>query len=122
MSELRSLRVRTRVLPDPAPAIISSGPSVVSTAWRCCGFKSSKSRLIYYKYEPLTNCARGLRNKRNPPQGVGHPAFRSILSISRGDINNDNVVGSAIDLTLMVDYIFRGGPPPFPSPLIGDCK
>ena len=49
-------------------------------------------------------------------------AFRAILSISRGDINNDNVIGSAIDLVLMVDFIFRGGPPPFPSPLIGDCN
>src|SRR5215471_5254815 len=30
--------VMTRVLPLPAPARISTGPSVVSTASRCCGF------------------------------------------------------------------------------------
>ncbi len=35
-------RVRTRVLPEPAPAITSSGPSVVSTASRCAGFRSSR--------------------------------------------------------------------------------
>ena len=35
--------VMTRVLPDPAPARISSGPSVVSTAARCSGFRLSIS-------------------------------------------------------------------------------
>ena len=35
--------VNVRVLPEPAPAWISSGPSVVSTARRCSGFKPSKS-------------------------------------------------------------------------------
>ena len=35
-------RVRTRVLPEPAPAITSSGPSVVSTASRWAGFRSSR--------------------------------------------------------------------------------
>jgi hypothetical protein len=32
----------TRVLPVPAPAKIKTGPSVVSTAWRCAGFKVAK--------------------------------------------------------------------------------
>src|SRR5579884_2713452 len=32
--------VRTRVLPEPAPAITSTGPSVVSTASRCAGLRS----------------------------------------------------------------------------------
>lgn len=49
-------------------------------------------------------------------------AFRSILSISRGDLNNDNAIGNNLDLTFMVDRIFRGGPDPFPSPLMGDCN
>src|SRR5205085_11265476 len=35
--------VITRVLPLPAPARISTGPSVVSTASRCCGFSSSRN-------------------------------------------------------------------------------
>ena len=30
--------VMTRVLPEPAPARMSTGPSVASTAVRCCGF------------------------------------------------------------------------------------
>ena len=38
--------VRTRVFPEPAPAIISSGPSVHLTAASCSGFKSSKIPLI----------------------------------------------------------------------------
>ena len=33
--------VSTRVLPEPAPATISSGPSVCSTASRCGGFRPS---------------------------------------------------------------------------------
>src|SRR6266404_3697918 len=43
--------VMTRVFPLPAPARISTGPSVVSTASRCCGFNSS----IYDKREWLQN-------------------------------------------------------------------
>src|SRR5208337_718667 len=35
--------VMTRVFPLPAPARMSTGPSVVSTASRCCGFNSSKN-------------------------------------------------------------------------------
>ena len=34
--------VSTRVLPEPAPAITSSGPSVVSTACRWAGFRSAR--------------------------------------------------------------------------------
>src|SRR5579885_2842301 len=33
----------TRVFPLPAPARISTGPSVVSTASRCCGFSSERN-------------------------------------------------------------------------------
>src|ERR1700686_1065022 len=35
--------VMTRVFPLPAPARISTGPSTVSTASRCCGFSSSRN-------------------------------------------------------------------------------
>ena len=35
--------VSTRVLPEPAPASTSSGPSVVSTASRCAGLSESIS-------------------------------------------------------------------------------
>src|SRR5919206_2387504 len=34
--------VSTRVLPEPAPATTSSGPSVVTTASRCAGFRSAR--------------------------------------------------------------------------------
>jgi len=34
--------VSTRVLPEPAPAITSSGPSVVMTASRWAGFRSAR--------------------------------------------------------------------------------
>jgi hypothetical protein len=34
--------VSTRVFPDPAPAITSSGPSVVRTASRWAGFRSAR--------------------------------------------------------------------------------
>src|SRR3954453_14574673 len=36
--------VSTRVLPEPAPASTSSGPSPCSTAWRCGGFRSVSRR------------------------------------------------------------------------------
>jgi subtilisin family serine protease len=49
-------------------------------------------------------------------------AFRAILSISRGDLNNDGTIGNILDLTFLVDRIYRGGPYPFPSPLMGDCN
>ena len=35
-------QVSTLVLPEPAPARISSGPSVCCTASRCCGFNFSR--------------------------------------------------------------------------------
>jgi len=42
------------------------------------------------------------------------------LSISRGDANNDGSI-NINDPTYLVDYIFHGGPEPFPSLLLGDC-
>jgi len=49
-------------------------------------------------------------------------AFRAILSISRGDLNNDGAIGNILDQTFLVNRIFRGGPYPFPSPLMDDCN
>ena len=34
--------VSTRVLPVPAPASTSTGPSVASTAWRCSGLRPAR--------------------------------------------------------------------------------
>ncbi len=66
----------------------------------------------YYllRYSAVTDLDWGTITPPNNQYGYGRvDAFRSILSISRGDINNDNVIGSAIDLTLMVDYILEAG-------------
>jgi subtilisin family serine protease len=49
-------------------------------------------------------------------------AFRAILSISRGDANNDGFNGNILDLNYMTADIFQGGPDPFPSPKLGDCN
>src|SRR3954465_2722881 len=40
LSKCAMRRVSTRVFPEPAPAITSTGPSVVSTASRCAGLRS----------------------------------------------------------------------------------
>jgi hypothetical protein len=46
-------------------------------------------------------------------------AFRAILSIARGDVNNDAVIDTA-DVNYLNAYL-QGGPEPFPSPLLADC-
>ncbi|MEW5995478.1 MAG: hypothetical protein AB1744_13935, partial [Candidatus Zixiibacteriota bacterium] len=51
-------------------------------------------------------------------------AFRAILSISRGNIDNYIGPGGDIDVgdvTFLVAYLFQGGSEPFPDPLLGDC-
>ena len=49
-------------------------------------------------------------------------AFRAILSLVRGDANNDASFNVS-DLTYMVDWLMRGvGPEPFPSTLLGDAN
>src|SRR5207302_8207462 len=69
--------VMTRVFPLPAPARISTGPSVVSTASRCCGFNSSrndKRKLLRNKSVPKFYIAsverramKGLVERRSSP-------------------------------------------------------
>lgn len=46
-------------------------------------------------------------------------AFRAILSISRGDADNDGSINVG-DITYLQDYLFFSGPETFPSPLLGD--
>jgi hypothetical protein len=56
----------------------------------------------------------------NPRFGYGRvDAFRAVLSISHGDVNNDGVINS-IDLSSLVNYLTGGGFTPFPSVLLGD--
>jgi hypothetical protein len=48
-------------------------------------------------------------------------AFRAILSIARGNIDNDPGKNIDIaDLTALIDYLYNTFVPPFPSPLLGD--
>src|SRR3954466_2361782 len=74
--------VRTRVLPEPAPAITSSGPSVVSTASRWVGFKSvryvSGRTTAISRGEPSADAAelrlepRFRRSERSRVRGLEH--------------------------------------------------
>src|ERR1022692_2902153 len=50
----------TRVLPLPAPARINTGPSVVSTASRCCGFSWSRKDNAEVAPESLLQFYRGI--------------------------------------------------------------
>ncbi|MBU0984838.1 MAG: S8 family serine peptidase [candidate division Zixibacteria bacterium] len=47
-------------------------------------------------------------------------AFRALLSISRGDADNNDVIDVG-DLTTIIDYLFNTFEPPFPDPLLADC-
>ncbi len=51
-------------------------------------------------------------------------AFRAILSISHGNVDNIIGIGGPIDvadITYLVKYLYRNGPEPFPSVLLADC-
>src|ERR1700736_2126290 len=69
----------TRVLPLPAPARISTGPSVVSTASRCCGLSWSRKdnagvapELVFRFYRVL----------RRPGAGAGQELFRGSCGLA----------------------------------------
>lgn len=46
-------------------------------------------------------------------------AYRALLSVSHGDLNNDGFVTS-LDLYWMIDYLFAGGPPPVLEECVAD--
>jgi subtilisin family serine protease len=46
-------------------------------------------------------------------------AFRALLSISRGEVNNDHSI-SVSDVTYLIKYLMQGGPPPLPVSAMGD--
>ncbi|MDD3732238.1 MAG: S8 family serine peptidase [candidate division Zixibacteria bacterium] len=48
-------------------------------------------------------------------------AFRAILSISHGDVTNDDQIDMS-DITALIDYLYLGGERPFPSVLMADCN
>ncbi len=74
------------------------------------------------RYSAVTKLASDTIMPPDEQYGYGRvDAFRAILSISRGDLNNDGAIGKVLDLNFLVNRIFRNGPYPFPSPLMGDC-
>jgi len=48
-------------------------------------------------------------------------AFRAILSIARGDANNNGTITIG-DISCLQYYKFMGGPAPFPDSLLGDVN
>src|SRR5262249_10575829 len=56
-----------RVLPVPAPARISTGPSVVSAARRCSGFSSSR-RVNIFSARSVVECTRNVSRRSGVAQ------------------------------------------------------
>ncbi len=48
-------------------------------------------------------------------------AMRALMAIGRGDINKDGGI-TLVDVTLLINYLFKGGPPPSPDRGIGDAN
>src|SRR4051795_3205806 len=74
-SRCATRKVRTRVLPEPAPATTSSGPSVVSTASRWAGLRSARyvsgwatgTRPAYpHLPRALPSCEDGVEGRADP--------------------------------------------------------
>src|SRR4051794_3463078 len=63
-------RVSTRVLPEPAPAITSTAPSVVSTASRCAGLRSCRyvSGVVAATVRGYLGCCRMRAGRGRGPQ------------------------------------------------------
>ena len=47
--------------------------------------------------------------------------FRGMLAVSRGEVNNDHII-TVGDVIYLVNYLFKGGPPPIPVMGIGDVN
>src|SRR5688572_10773900 len=94
--------VITRVLPVPAPASTSTGPSVVVTARRCSGFREArifKGRGGYVTAASLQGAGRAIRRGRRGRDraagpGVGARAMQSpgaCLQAQRSGVHSDEV-------------------------------
>lgn len=129
------------------PVFLSDCPSTGENDWdiNCsfggtsasCAFVAGAAALILSKnpmltysevYDILRNSAvkdlawGTLPDTPSVEYGYGRlDVFRAILSIARGDVDNDNVIDQA-DVTALIDYIYLYGPEPFPSTLLGDCN
>src|SRR5229473_8517126 len=72
----------TRVLPEPAPARISSGPSLELTASRCCGLsweRKSKTYPLRLKNCTARSCFSAAARVENVPRFLRLPVFGSFL-------------------------------------------
>jgi hypothetical protein len=61
----------------------------------------------------------------NPPDlkygyGMVHP-LRALLAVARGDVNNDKTI-NLLDVNYIINFLYRGGPEPIPSPLLADAN
>ena len=58
----------------------------------------------------------------DPKYGYGmvHP-MRALLSVSRGDANNDHSI-DMLDILYLIDFVYNSGPEPTPHPLMGDAN
>src|SRR5437879_12249693 len=82
----------TRVLPLPAPARISTGPSVVSTASRCWGLRSLRNdklstALFHCQLLPIANLktcqAKARKSRSSFGMEIGNRQFLSTLTLYR---------------------------------------
>jgi subtilisin family serine protease len=74
------------------------------------------------KYSAVTNLDWGSITPPSAQYGYGRvDAYRAILSIARGDVNNTGAV-SIGDVTLLIDHLFGSGAPIFPDTLLGDVS
>ena len=68
----------TVVLPEPAPARISSGPSVAKTAWRCTGLSLAKQDSMYWSRRAMNSwvSASGMQRGSSVSQSLAVSAPR----------------------------------------------
>lgn len=78
---------------------------------------------VYEVYDILRHSAVSIGSPTpNSYYGYGRvDAFRAVLSIARGDVDNDAAIDIS-DLVALIDYLMiEPYPAPFPTPKLGDC-
>ena len=100
-------------------------PVVAGTAALLLAKDSTLSaQAVYYilRKSAERNLEWGVVDTPSTQYGYGRvDAFRAVLSISRdGDVNGLDGGPDIADLVYLVNYMFRDGPAPFPSELLGD--
>jgi len=109
------------------PQAAGIAAAVLSRRWSDFRYLSSTGRvdtlrwILYESAEDQINPA--------DPEGwdatYGHGrvnAYRALLSVIRGDVNNDGVL-APLDVTCLVNFVFRGWDvPPQPEYCVGDCN